>query len=98
MATASLRRGFLGRVERGRETLLLAVVARTLPEARAADAGRAVPPDQLALGVLADEIVDEQVLGDDGVAFEAEHLGDVSDPARAVAQARRLHHHVDRGA
>ena len=46
--------------------------------------------------VLADHLVDEQVLGDDDVAFHAHHLGDVGDPARAVAQARGLHDDVDR--
>jgi hypothetical protein len=97
MAKTSRRR-LLGRIERGGEMLLLAVVARPLPEARTADPGRAVPPDQLAGRILAKQIVDEQVLGDDHVAFEAHHLGDVCDLARAVAQARRLDHHVDRGA
>src|SRR5215472_6658003 len=60
----------LGRVERSREALLLAVVARALPEAGTADAGRAMPSDQLALGVLAEQVVDEQILGDDDVAFQ----------------------------
>ena len=55
----------LRRVERGGEPLLLAVVARAIPEARTADAGRAMPALQLALRVLADEFVDEQILGDD---------------------------------
>src|SRR5215510_9877421 len=79
MAVSGLRAGLLGRVERGREALLLAIVASAFPEARAPDAGRAVPPDQLALGVLAEQVVDEQVLGDDHVAFQAHHLGDVRD-------------------
>ena len=81
----------LGGVERGGEPLLLAVVAGALPEARPADAGRAVAADQIAVRVLADDVVDEQVLGDDDVAFHAHHLGDVGDAARAVAQARGLH-------
>ncbi len=80
------------------KALLVAVVARTLPEFRAADAGRAVPADDLAVGVLADHVVEEDVLGDDGVAFHAHHLGDVGDAARAVAQARGLDDDVDRGA
>jgi hypothetical protein len=40
-----------------------------------------MPADQLAVGVLADDVVDEQVLRDDDVAFHAEHLGDVRDAA-----------------
>src|SRR5690606_28785190 len=39
-----------------------------------------------------------QVLGGDDVTFGAEHLGDVGDAARAVAQARRLDDDVDRAA
>ena len=57
-----------------------------------------MPADDVAVGVLADHVVDEQVLGDDGVAFHAHHLGDVGDAARAVAQARGLDDDVDRGA
>ena len=87
-----------GGVERRGEALLLAVVAGALPEARPADAGGAVLADDLAVGVLADQVVEEDVLGDDGVAFHAHHLGDVGDAARAVAQARGLDDDVDRGA
>ena len=82
-------RDFRG-VERRGEPLLLAVIARALPEARPADAGGAVPADDLAVRVLADHLVEEQVLRDDDVAFHAHHLGDVGDAARAVAQARGL--------
>src|SRR5262249_35286126 len=87
-----------GRVEGCGKALLLAVLAGALPEPRPADAGRAVPADDLAVGVLAHEVVDEDVLGDDGVTFHAHHLGDVGDAARAVAQARGLDDDVDRGA
>src|SRR5262245_24473895 len=71
----------LGGIERGRQPLLLAVVARPLPEARAADAGGAVAADQIAVGVLAHQGVDENILGDDDVALHADHLGDVGDAA-----------------
>ena len=96
--SASAALGDFGGVERGGEPLFLAVVAGAVPELRPADAGRAVAADQLAVGVLAHHVVDEEVLGDDDVAFHADHLGDVGDAARAVAQARRLDDDVDRGA
>src|SRR5215831_18313324 len=73
--------GDFGGRQSGSEPLLLAVIARALPEARAADAGRAVTPDDLAVGVFAEQVVDEDVLGDDGVAFHPHHLGNVGDPA-----------------
>src|SRR3569833_3092153 len=88
--------GGLGGVERGGEPLILAVVPRAVPEARSADAGRAVTPDDVALGVFDDHLVDEQVLRDDDVAFHAHHLGDVRDAAGAVAQAGGLHDNIDR--
>ncbi len=81
---------------RRREPCLLAEIACPVPESRPADAGGAVPPDDAAVRVLADDLVDEQILGDDDVTFHAEHFGDVRDAAGAVAQARRLHDHVDR--
>src|SRR6266571_263107 len=81
MAVVSPRRlaGRLGGVERGRESLLFAVVARAIPELRPADAGRFVPADQVAVGILAGQLIDEQVLRDDHVAFHPRHLGDVGD-------------------
>src|SRR6266540_3037922 len=87
-----------GSVERGRKPLLFAEISCALPEPRTSDPGRAVPPDDLAVRVLADHVVEKYVLGDDGVAFHAHHLGDVGDAARAVAQARGLYDDVDRGA
>jgi hypothetical protein len=53
--------------------------------------------DEAAVSVLAQHLVDEDVLGDDDVAFHAHHLGDVGDAARAVAQTRGLDDDVDRG-
>src|SRR6185436_17743837 len=80
-----------GGVERGRKPLLFAEISRALPEPRASDPGRAVPSDDLAVRVFADHVVEEHVLGDDGVAFHAHHLGDVGDAARTVAQTRSLY-------
>src|SRR5215475_5823923 len=68
-----------GGIERCRKPLLFVVVPRALPELRTADAGGAVPPDDLAVCVFAEQFVDEQILGDDGFAFHAHHLGDVGD-------------------
>src|SRR5580698_3232222 len=87
-----------GGIERGCQPLFFAVVARAIPEAGTSDTGRAMPPDDVSVGVLAHQVVDEQILGDDGVAFHAHHLGDVGDAAGAVAQARSLDYDVDRGA
>src|SRR6185369_13843561 len=80
-----------GGVERGRKPLLFAVISRPFPEPRTSDPGRAVSPDDLAVGVFADHVVQEHVLGDDGVAFHAHHLGNVGDAARAITKARGLH-------
>src|SRR5436190_13475544 len=87
-----------GGIERSRKPLFFAVISRPFPEPRTSDPGRAVPPDDLAVRVFADHVVQEYILGDDGVAFHTHHLGDVGDAARAVAQARGLHDDVDRGA
>src|SRR6185437_8785162 len=84
------RCGDFGGIERSRKALFFAVVARAIPEAGASDAGRAMPPDDVSVGVLAHQVVDEQVLRDDGVAFHAHHLGDVGDAAGAVAQTGGL--------
>src|SRR5206468_4937465 len=87
-----------GGVERGRKPLLFAEIPRALPEPRTSDPGRAVPPDDLAVRVFADHVVQEYILGDDGVACHTHHLGHVGAAARAVAQPRGLHDVVDRGA
>src|SRR5450756_2823169 len=95
--TLDLRADF-GGVERRGQPLLFAVISRAIPESGPSDAGRAMPADDMTVGVLADQVVEEQVLGDDGVAFHAHHLGDVGDAAGAVAQAGGLDDDVDRGA
>src|SRR5215813_11692111 len=94
MARSSCARLAFGGIERRGEPLLFVVVSRAFPEFRPADTRGAMPADDLAVGVLADHVVEEDVLGDDGVAFHAHHLGDVGDAARAVAQARGLHDDV----
>src|SRR3569833_853813 len=76
-----------GGVECGSKPLLFAEIPRALPEPRPSDSGRAVAADDLAVRVLADHVVEEDVLGDDCVAFHAHHLGDVGVTARTVAQA-----------
>src|SRR5450755_625852 len=88
----------VGGVEGRGEPLLFAIISGAVPEPRPADSGGAMPANQLAVGVFADQVVDEQILGNDGVAFHAHHLGDVRDAARAVAKAGRLDDDVDRGA
>src|SRR4051812_4565931 len=97
-STLGLIANGFGGIERGCEPLFFAVVACPLPEARTTDAGGAVSADDVAVGIFARHVIDEDVLGDDDVAFHAQHLGDVGDAAGAVAQARRLHHNVDRTA
>src|SRR5882672_11274060 len=87
-----------GGIEGGGKPFLLAVISCAVPESRPSDAGRAMPADDVAVGVLADHVVQEQVLGNDGVAFHAHHLGDVRDAAGAVTQARGLDDDVDRSA
>src|SRR5688572_14708765 len=53
-------------------------------------------PELLAVGVLAGDFVDDEVLQRDDLVLHAEHLGDVGHLARAVAQARGLDDDVDR--
>src|ERR1700719_505867 len=75
-----------GGVERCRKPLLFTVVARAIPKAWPSNTGRAMSPDNVPVGVLADHVIKEQVLGDNGIAFHAHHLGDVGDAPGAVAQ------------
>src|ERR1700689_962059 len=88
----------LGLVRPRGKSLLFAIVSRASPKARSANSGRAMPSDNVAVGVLADHVVEEDVLGDDGVALHAHHLGNVGNAPGAVAQARGLNDDVDRGA
>src|SRR3982074_1678861 len=87
----------LGRVQRGGKALLLAVIARPIPEARAAYAGRAVAADDVAVGVLADHVVEKQILGDDDVALHPQDLGDVGDAAGTAPRARGPDRDIERG-
>src|SRR6202166_2606815 len=98
MAAPSVLRGDFGSVEGCGKPLLFAVISRAIPKAWPSDTGRSMPADDVAVGVLADHVVDEQVLGNDGVAFHAHHLGDVGDAPGAVAQTGGLDDDVDRGA
>src|SRR5579862_8997573 len=81
MALSSDWRRSFSCVDGGGESLLFAVVTGAFPEAWAADTGRAVPTDDRAVGVLADHVVQKDILGNDGVAFHAHYLGDVRDAA-----------------
>ena len=76
---------------------LLVEVLGALGELRLGDTGRAVAAEQVAVLVLAEDVVEEDVLGDDGIAFHPEHFGDVGDAARTVAETGGLHDDVDRG-
>src|SRR5262245_19091194 len=89
-----LRAEGFGGIERGRQTLLLAIVARTIPEFRSADAGRFVVADNVAVGILAGHLIEEDVLRDDDITFHAHHLADVGDAAGAIAQACCLYDDV----
>src|SRR6516162_3136475 len=92
------RIGGFRRVEGGRQPFLLAVIARTLPESRSADAGRVMSPHQVAVLVLAHKVVHKKVLCNDDIAFHADDFGDVGDAPGAIAQTRGLHDDVDRSA
>src|SRR5207245_6675946 len=52
--------GYFGGVECRRKPLLFAVISRALPESRPADPGRVMPADDLAVRVLAHQVVQEQ--------------------------------------
>src|SRR5690606_25489051 len=52
-------------------------VAGPLGELRLGDAGRAVAADQHAVRIFADDVVEENVLRHDHVAFHPKNLGDV---------------------
>src|SRR5207302_11451617 len=88
----------LGGIQRGGKPLFLAVITRPIPETRAADSGRAVAADDIAVGILADHLVEEQILGDDDVALHPQNLGDVGYAAGAVAQTRALDDDIHRSA
>src|SRR5262245_5099644 len=78
--------GMLGRLQSRDQLALLAEVARPVEEMRP-QAGILELALQLAGAVLAGDLVDEEVLQGDHLALHAEDLGDMSDLARAVAQA-----------
>src|SRR5579875_1412980 len=83
-------------VERFGEPFLFAEIACPFPEARTPDAGRTVLAANPARGVLAQDLVEHEVLSGDHVAFETHDLGYVGNATRAVAQPGRLDDDVDR--
>src|SRR6185312_11937055 len=78
------RIGRVGSVERRRQPRFLAVIFGAIPKPGLADAGRTMAADETAVRVLADDVIDKEILRDDHVAFHAQHLGNVGDAARAV--------------
>src|SRR3954468_5099975 len=89
--------GFRG-VECSGESLLLAIVACTFPEAGLADTGRAVASDDVPVRVLTHEIINKKILSDDDVSFQPYHFRDVRNPPAAIAQSGGLNHDVNRSA
>lgn len=74
---------------------LFVEVAGSLGEFRLGDAGGAMATNQHAIGVFTEDIVQEDILRHDHIAFHAKHFGDVDDAARAVAQTGGLDHHIN---
>src|SRR5688500_18314203 len=68
-----------------REVAFTAEILGLVPERRT-QAGELVAADDAAGGVFALDLVDEEVLQRDHVAFHADDLGDMGDLARTVAQ------------
>src|SRR5215216_1492165 len=77
--------GDFGGIERCSEPLLFAVIAGAFPKPRPADSGRTMAADQAAGRVLAEHFKDEDVLGDDDVAFHPHYLGYMGNAPRPVA-------------
>src|SRR5712672_1520891 len=83
-------------VERFGELAIQPEIARAVPEGRTRNAGSDMVAADTACFVLAVDLVDEEILGDDHVAFRTDHLGDIGDATRTVAQALGLHDDIDR--
>lgn len=77
--------------------LLETEVARTLPEARSANAGALVTAVDATVLIFALNFVEQEILGDDRIAFETEHFGDLGNATRTVTQTLRLDDDVDGG-
>src|ERR1700680_464997 len=86
----------LDAVERLCELALKAEISRTVPKSRPNNTG----PDVLAFDapvlVFAIHLIDEQILGDDDVAFSTRHFSDAGDAPGTVAQAFGLNDNVHR--
>src|SRR5262245_33099070 len=77
------------------ELALPAEILRLVPERRT-QAGELVATDDAARGVLALDLVNEEVLQRHDLAFHADDLRDMGDLTRTIAQAGCLDDHVDR--
>src|SRR5258708_28016114 len=84
----------LGRLERRHELALFTEITGPVVKL-GAQPGVAELAGQLAVPVLAGDVVEEEVLQGDDVTLGAGDLGHVRDLARAVAQALGLHDDVD---
>src|SRR5215831_6569918 len=83
-------------VERFGELPVQAEITGPIPERGTRNASPDVLAADLAGLVLAVDLIDQQILRDDDFPFGADHLGDVGDAARTVAQTLGLYDHVDR--
>src|SRR5579875_1799709 len=100
MARASRAKRFVGRfggIERPREALFFAVVTGAVPEPRPRYARGAVAAVDLPVRILAEDVKDEEILGNQNIAFHADDFRDVGDLARTVAQALAVDDNVDGG-
>ena len=52
--------------------------------------------DDLAVFIFADDLIQEQILGDDDIALHPGHFGNMGDATGAIAQSRGLDDDIDR--
>ena len=83
-------------LEAGLEIRLIKAELLGLLQRVGAQAHRAIFTENLPVGALVEILELEEFLGDDDVAFHADHLGNVGRAARTVAEALHLNDEVDR--
>src|ERR1700694_2946835 len=76
----------LSRVESFRELVIQSEIACAVPEAGTGDSGSDVLAANASRLVLALDLVDQEVLRDDGVALGADDFGDVGNFARPITK------------